>query len=138
MVTRGKFAAVAVVLLVGSVTVLASDAKGWYDACCDSREFHFTEFPEHGAGDELRVQISTGRLPLEVMPDEWLGSEFKVTGRRCDRAGKCEEATRADLRIQRVTERHISGRYLADFKGQHLEGKFTVKYWPRHPRCICE
>ncbi len=134
-----KVIAVAVVLLAGSAIMLAADAKGWYDVCCDATEFHFSQLPENAAGKELRVRLSTGtRLPLDAMPDEWLGAHWKVTGRRCDSAGNCEEAIKADFKMERVTKRHVSGRYLADFNGQHLEGQFTVKYRQRHPLCICE
>lgn len=85
------------------------------------------------------MRLSTGmRLHLELMPDEWLGSSFKVTGQRCDPAGNCEEAIKADLRVHKVTRTHISGRYTADFNGQHLEDEFTVKYRQRRPLCICE
>lgn len=124
---------------MSSSTVLAVDAKGWYDDCCDLTEFHFTQFQGRAAGEELRVRLSMGRrLPLEGMLNEWLGAHWTVNGRRCDHAGNCVEAAKADLQLQKVTNRHIFGRYVADFNGQHLEGQFAVKYRRKVPPCICE
>jgi hypothetical protein len=126
------------ILLASSATILAADTKGWYDICCDSTEFHFTQFPGYAAGEELRVRISTHNLPLGEVLNTWWGTHWTVTGRRCDHAGNCKDATKADIQVQRVTKRHVWGRYVADFNGQHLEGQFTVKYRQRRPLCICE
>ena len=89
------------------------------------------------------MRLSTGMpLPLkavmQAMLDEWLGSHFKVTGQRCDHAGKCESTIKADLQLQRVAKSLVSGKYRADFNGQHFEGQFAVKYRKRSPLCLCE
>jgi hypothetical protein len=133
-----KFIAVAVVLLGCSATSFAVDAKGWYDNCCDTTEFHFTRFPERAGAEELRLTLSRGGLPLVEVPDTWWGTVGRVSGRRCDHSGNCEDAIKADLQVLRVTKSYVSGKYVADFNGRHLEGQFTVKYRRRHPVCICE
>jgi hypothetical protein len=134
--------AIFMVLLVGSAASFAADAKGWYDNCCDMTEFHFTRFPEQAGKDngedDLRVTLFRGRLPLVEVPDTWWGTMGKVTGRKCDHGGNCEEAIKADLQVLRVTKSHIWGIYVVDFNNRHLEGRFNVKYRQRRPVCICE
>jgi hypothetical protein len=135
-----KFAFVAAVLIVSSATLLAADTKGWYDEGCTLMEFHFTRFPGQTAGEELRVQMPTGvyQVRPERLLGDWLGITRSVKGRRCDHSGNCEEAIKADIQAQRVAKRRISGRYMADFKGQHLEGQFTAKYRKISPAPLCE
>ena len=135
-----EFIAVAMVLLIGSATSFAADAKGWYDSCCDITEFHFTRFPGRAgqSEEELRVSLFRGRLPLVEVPNTWWGTIGKVTGRTCDHGGNCEEAIKADLQVLWVTKNRVSGRYVVDFNKRHLEGQFNVKYRQRRPVCICE
>ena len=101
-------------------------------------EFHFTRFPGSAAGEELQVRLVRGRLPLVEVPDTWWGTIGKVTGRRCDHAGNCAEAIKADLQVLKVTKKYVSGKYVADFNGRNLEGQFSVKYRQKRPLCICE
>jgi hypothetical protein len=148
-----KFSAVAVILLISSANMSAADAKGWYQYCCSSREFHFTRFSGRAKGEELRVRLEVGGMgagfPLDSLPDTWWGQtgSGSVTGWRCNSAGKCEEAVKADIQVHKVTRRHVlwkyfpehaAGKYVIDLNSRHLEGEFAVKERRRRPPCICE
>ena len=135
MTRIGELAALVVILTVSAMPAFAGDAQGWYDYCCSTTDFHFTEFPGQTSGDELRLELDRGPLPLVADPEIWWGH---VKGKRCAQSGKCEEATKADIQIIRATKRRLFGKYIADFNGQHFEGQFSVKYRKRHPLCICE
>jgi len=52
--------------------------------------------------------------------------------------GKCEAATHARIWLDKgdAKDKRVSGKYDVDFGGQHLEGKFLVKY--RKQDWICE
>jgi len=68
--------------------------------------------------------------PQEVWED--------VSAERCFSTGKCEAATHARIWLDKgdAKDKHVSGKYDVDFGGQHLEGKFLVKY--RKQDWICE
>jgi hypothetical protein len=53
-----------------------------------------------------------------------------VYGKRCTSAGQCEAATRARIWRDKGTpkDKRVSGKYEVDFGGQHLTGKFLVRY----------
>ncbi len=85
------------------------------------------------------MRLSTGLyVPLAGLVGDWLGTHWQVIGRQCDRTGNCEEAIKSDLQLQKVIKKHVLGKYVADFKGQHLDGQFDVKYRRRRPIPICE
>lgn len=134
MPTACKFAFCLIALFSCGALAYAADAKGWSDSCCEVTNFHFTDFPGRASGEELRLRLQTGfPLLLETMPHAWWGH---VEGQRCTRDGKCEEI-KADLQVQKVSKKHVSGKYVADFDGQHLAGQFSVKRHHKGPPCHC-
>ena len=129
-----------VVILAIALPSAAARAKGWYHTTCDSAEIHLTTFPEHSSGEDLQLSLRTSFPGLNILlsqPDLWLGQISKVTGRRCDRAGRCSGATRADFQVTSQTKRRISGRYRMDFDGEHLEGEFLAHY-RKGAQIVCE
>ena len=87
------------------------------------------------------MRLSTQRVPLGaylqgVQGDDWLVAE----GKRCSNVGKCEEASRAKIRLNEMkgSMKHVLGEYALDFGSQHLEGQFVVKYRKHNPPPICE
>jgi hypothetical protein len=129
----------AVILLALSASTFAHDAKGWYDGCCQTTDFHFTHFAASAAGRELRLRLVTN-LPISPEPDLWWGKDRlgSVTAQRCDKTGQCDQATKADIQLLKFSSRHALGKYWADFSGEHIEGRFSVKYRKRVPLCVCE
>ncbi|MFY9676945.1 MAG: hypothetical protein WB817_09190 [Terriglobales bacterium] len=136
MVTLRKLV---LILLALSAPAFADDTKGWYDGCCQMMDFHFTHFAASAAGGELRLQLKTS-LPISPQPDIWWGKDRvgSVTAQRCNKAGQCNEATRADIQLLKFSRRRAWGKYWADFSGEHIEGEFSVKYRKRVPLCTCE
>lgn len=133
---------VMMVILVTALPSVAVDTKGWYRSYCDGAEIHLTNFPGHSSGEEFQLSLRTsfpGPSPEAhwTHSDLWMGEVSKVTGRRCNRAGKCDDATHADFQVTTQAKRHISGRYRIDFNAQHLEGEFSVHY-RKGPIHICE
>ena len=134
-----ELAALVVVLITSVKPAFASDAKGWYEGCCNTVDFHIVEFKGRAPGEELRVRMhSGGYLQLMAYPDLWCSEVATIKGQRCNRAEKCEDGTRADIQVLKATKRRISGKYIVDFNRQHFEGQFSAKYRKRHPQCICE
>ncbi|MGB7280848.1 MAG: hypothetical protein WBE13_01195 [Candidatus Acidiferrum sp.] len=70
--------------------------------------------------------------PQEVWED--------VFAERCLSDGKCELATHARIWLDkgRPNDKHVSGKYDVEFGGQHLEGRFLVKYHKEKTVWLCE
>ena len=118
------------VLLSVSVT-FAEDAKGWYEGCCDIAVLHFTSYPGQTSGKAL--QIRHGGMPTHLLAGEgW----YRVQGKLCDLAGKCEQASKAEIRVERATHKRVTGLYAVDVGGLHLTAHFSLKH--KGTRCICE
>jgi len=139
MTRISELAALVVALITSVMPAFAGDAKGWYEGCCTTVDFHIVEFPGRAPGEELRLRMhSGGYLQLMAYPDLWWSKVATIKGQRCTRADKCEDGTGADIQVLKATKRRITGKYVVDFNGQHFEGQFSVKYRKRHPQCICE
>jgi hypothetical protein len=117
----------------------AADAKGWVEEDCMGSIFHFTKIDGTSISQEINLRLNCGsRIPLELCitePGPWV-----VQAKRCSADGKCEEATQAKVWLNKGNGkiRRISGRYSVDFRGQHLEGQFTVKCRKHKKPYICE
>jgi hypothetical protein len=117
----------------------AADAKGWVEEDCMGSIFHFTKIDGTSISQEINLRLYCGsRIPLELCitePGPWV-----VQAKRCSADGKCEEATQAKVWLNKGNGkiRRISGRYSVDFRGQHLEGQFTVKCRKHKKPYICE
>jgi len=140
MTARGRL--IVAVILATALPSVAVDTKGWYYSYCDSAEIHLTTFPGQHIGNELRLSVHTsfpGPSPqiLWSHPGLWMGQMSKVKGRRCDRTGKCDDATHADFEVTGQTKRHISGRYHVEFDAQYLGGEFSASY-RKGPSRTCE
>jgi hypothetical protein len=141
----GKALLLALILFARQPRLFAVDAKGWYQSYCDRADFHFTLFPGAGRGEELEVKISTptpGLSPHLIwssgLPDAWMSKVGAVTARNCKRDAQCEDGSRADILVEKITGRRAFGKYRADFPGRHLEGQFSTKYKKSNPQHICE
>jgi hypothetical protein len=115
--------------------MFGADAKGWCQICCDTADFHFTKFSPNPASQELRLRLETGNLRLVPAPGLWWGH---VKGQLCARDGKCEEAVKADIQVEKMTSRRVWGKYVVDFENQHFEGDFSARFHTHVPVCICE
>jgi hypothetical protein len=124
---------------------LLADATGWVEQGCTFTIFHITKnaLP---VGQELILRLHTELTPLGVLP---LGAYLQgpqantlltVQGERCFRAGNCDEASRAAIWLDAMkgNVKSIYGRYAVDVGGQHVEGRFVVKYRKIKPLGICE
>jgi hypothetical protein len=123
-------------VLVASTLARAADARGWYDPGCGGAMFHLMGLPGQPPVQEFVLRLSTGNLAFNyylVGPHWW-----DVTAQDCSKAGDCGEATKAKLQFQKIGRRHVSGEYQIDFKGQHLEGQYQVKYRHKGGPYICE
>jgi hypothetical protein len=43
--------AILVAVLVGTITLFATDIKGWSDSCCETTTFHVADFPGLARGE---------------------------------------------------------------------------------------
>ncbi len=127
-----------IVFPAAAVPALAGEAKGWYDGCCEQTDFHFTSVPGAIADGELRMRVRIPRLPLVPTPDVWLSKLGEVKGQWCVSLDSCEDVTMADIQVQRSSKKRLWGKYVVDFNGHHLEGRFSVRFRKRVPECICE
>jgi hypothetical protein len=138
----GSHSRVLVIVIFAALPSMATDAKGWYRSYCDGAEIHLTTFPNSSKGEELQLSLRTSfpSPPPEAywtQPDLWMDDVAKVTGRRCKKAGKCDEATHTDFRVMRQTKSKLFGKYRIDFGDQQLDGEFSVHY-RAGPLHICE
>jgi hypothetical protein len=124
--------------LVAAVPAFAGEAKGWYDGCCWTTDFHFTSVPGPISEGELRMRVRIPGIQLTPAPDVWWSKLGEVKGQWCASPDHCEDATMADIQVLKGSKRRLWGKYIVDFKGHHLEGRFSVRYRKRVPLCICE
>jgi hypothetical protein len=120
--------------------LFARGSKGWVEEDCSGATFHIIK-TNASADQELVLRLSTAGVPLGaylqgVQSDDWLVAQ----GRLCSSVGKCEEASRAKIRlnVMKGSMKHVSGEYALDFGSQHLGGQFVVKYQKHNPPPICE
>lgn len=138
MTATFKFASIVFMLVVVS-SASAQDAKGWFEENCDGATFHLTKIA--GRSDDQRLELFfRTRVPFRSYPT---GSEWRdVYAERCPASGKCEwvvTAVNAKMQFQERTKRIVSGKYVVDLNGKHLEGRFRVKErFLKHPSRICE
>jgi hypothetical protein len=125
-------------LQTNQLQLLAADAIGRFEPDCGGVTFHMTKFGGMKAGEELVFRIYGGPLPwwTYLPKNDWKD----VYGERCMAANKCEDATRARIWMGNTQpdSKTISGKYEIDFGGQHLEGRFLLKYHKHKPLVICE
>jgi hypothetical protein len=134
MIVCLRFTLVALILQVSSSTLVVADNKDWFDNDCNGTTFHLAKSDDR---EQLVFRLSLGNLPFvpELMAEEWLD----VAGQRCSGDGKCEGATHARVwLVKKKGIKRVSGKYEADFGGQHLEGQFVAKYQKHRPMLICE
>jgi hypothetical protein len=109
--------------------------KGSYDFGCDSYTFRLLAPRAATPHAELRLQLRWrgGLYPPSFENSGWIGVEAK----RCSSQDQCEEATKGQIRFERIRKR-ITGGFRVEFANQHEEGRFKVKYHHTGPRMICE
>jgi hypothetical protein len=106
----------------------ASNASGRFSPHCDGASFYLSQVDGLSGAQKLILNMSHYALswwiyrPQEVWED--------VHAARCTSAGQCEAATHARIWLDKgkPDDKRVSGKYEVDFGGQHLEGKFLVKY----------
>jgi hypothetical protein len=116
----------------------AKAASGWFSPHCDGASFYMSKVDGLLSGQKLIMTIRHYALswwnyrPQEVWED--------VSAERCLPDGKCELATHARIWLDKgkPDDKHVSGKYDVDFGGQHLEGKFLVKYRKEKTAWLCE
>ena len=134
MIVCLRFALVVLILQVGSSTPVVADNKDWFDRDCSGTTFHLAKSDDR---EQLVFRLSLGNLPFvpELLAEEWLD----VAGQRCRGDGKCEGSTHARVwLVKQKGIKRVSGKYEADFGGQHLEGQFLATYRKHKPTLICE
>jgi hypothetical protein len=119
-----------------STLLAAQNASGWFSPHCDGASFYLSKVGGLPSGQKLNLNMRHYGLPWwNYRPQEvW----EDVSAERCFAARKCEAATRARIWLDKgdAKDKRVSGKYDVDFGGQHLEGKFLVKY--RKQDWICE
>jgi hypothetical protein len=116
----------------------AKNASGWFTPHCDGASFYLCNVSGLPPGQKLNLNMRHYALswgiyrPQEVWED--------VYAERCSPAGKCEEATRARIWLDRGSpkDKRVLGKYDVDFGGQHFEGQFLVRYRKEKQDYICE
>jgi len=130
---------VAIVVQACPSTLLAAqDASGWFSPHCDGASFYLSKVNGLSSEQELILNMRHYALswwsyrPQEVWED--------VHAEQCISAGKCQAATHARIWLSKgnPSDKRVSGEYEADFGGQHLSGKFLVKYRKEKTASICE
>jgi|SRR5271163_393098 len=117
----------------------AADGKGWVEEDCMGSVFHLTKIDGIAISPEIILRLNCGsRIPLALCMTE--AAPYEVQGKRCSGDGKCEEATQAKVWLNKGKGKikSVSGRYIVDFNGQHLEGQFMVSYRKNRTHLICE
>jgi hypothetical protein len=132
MTTLRSGALIWCVLFLSPLSALATDAKGWLDACCYTTTFRL-QVP--GQPGEIRLRLATGNLMFNpyFVGTDWWGAEAQ----RCSKTGQCEELSPAKLQFQKISKR-VLGNYVVEFKDGRVEGRFSAKYHHHGPLCICE
>jgi hypothetical protein len=134
-----KLGFLALVLQCCSLTLLAAKAaSGWFSPHCDGASFYLSKVDGLPAGQKLILTVRQYALswwncsPREVWED--------VSAERCFSGGKCELAAHARIWLDKgnPTDKRVSGKYDANFAGQHLEGSFLVKYRKENAAWLCE
>jgi hypothetical protein len=90
------------------------------------------------SGQQLNLNIRHYALPWwNYRPEEVWEDVF---AERCFSAGKCEVATHARIWLDKgdPNDKHVLGKYHVDFGGEHLEGRFFVKYRKEKTIWLCE
>jgi hypothetical protein len=109
--------------------------KGTYDANCESYTFRLPEPRAATSESELRLMLHWrgGLYPPAFESAGWID----VQAKRCSKSDQCEEATKGQIRFERIGKR-ITGGFRIEFANDREEGKFKVKYHHTGPRMICE
>src|SRR5438552_9797306 len=119
-----------------SMSLAAHNASGLFSPLCDGALFYLSKVDGLPPGQKLNLRMYHHALPWwNYRPQEvW----EDVYAERCLSPGKCETATHARIWLDKgdPKDKRVSGKYEVDFGGQHLEGKFLVKY--RKQDSICE
>jgi hypothetical protein len=121
-----------------SISLAAKAASGWFSPHCDGASFYLSKI--NGLPSEWQLILNTRHFALpwwNYRPQEVWEDVF---AKRCFSAGKCEAATHARIWLDKgkPNDKHVSGKYDVDFGGQHLEGKFLVKYRKEKTLWLCE
>lgn len=132
-----RFALIAALLHAGASMSFAA-AQGWFEDDCSGATLNITKFAQASGGQVLVLRWNSSHIPVALLAGEgWLD----VKGKRCASTSTCEEAIETKISITDVKRsgKRISGKYAADFGGQHLEEQFVVKYRKhKGPPFICE
>jgi hypothetical protein len=142
MTAHFRFVLIALSLQVCPSSLFAADITGWFDTDCSGVTFHIMKIDAVPAGQELVLRLSTGHIP--ILPFLLTGADWwDVHGERRYGVNELEQATQAKIWLDKPSKNRkhisrISGRYTVDLKGQHLEGRFEVKYRKPKNLIICE
>jgi hypothetical protein len=127
-----------VLQLCPSVMLAAKPASGRYTPHCQGAFFFLTKVDGLGSQQTLNLYSFARGLSFtwQAAQEAW----EDVTAERCTASGSCEQATRAKIWLDRSnpSDKQVSGKYDVTFQGQHLEGKFRVKYLKEKGAWICE
>jgi len=141
MTAHFRFVLIALILQVCPSSLFAADITGWFETDCSGVTFHIMKIDAVPVGQELDLQLRTGYAPqvqLYMTGADW----FDVESQLCSGVGKCEEASSAKVWLDKGKRgefpSHISGKYTVEFREQHLEGHFEVKYRKPKNLIICE
>ncbi len=121
MSMRATFWLVAVVIVTAS-SALAQDEKGWFEGYCDGTSFYLREFAAQTETQDLRFFFRSS-LGFTLFP---MGPDWRDTS-LCIPDGDCDGTAKAKMQFLEHRKRHLSGRYVIDFKGKHWEGRFELK-----------
>lgn len=119
----------ALLLQVCPSTLLAvRNGSGWFSPHCDGASFYLSKVDGLPSGQKLNLNMRHYALSWwnyrrqEVWEDVYAERYFS--------AGKYEVAIHARIWLDKgdAKDKRVSVKYDVDFGGQHLEGKFLVKY----------
>jgi len=121
-----------------STLLAAKNASGWFTPHCDGASFYLSNVDGLPSEQKLNLNMRHYALPWwNYRPQEvW----EDVHAERCLSARKCEAATHARIWLDKgdPNDKRVSGKYAVEFGGQHLEGRFLVKYRKEKTAWICE
>jgi hypothetical protein len=135
MSLRWRLALVALVIMAAS-SALAQDEKGWFEGYCDGASFYLRNFAAQTRTQNMTFFFRSPGMPLDfhlfsMGPDWWDVS-------LCVPNSECDETAKAKMQFLEHGKKHLSGRYVVDFKGEHWEGSFELKErFHKHPVRLC-
>jgi hypothetical protein len=108
--------------LLGTASVSAQEAKGWFEEFCNGASFHFTMFAGRPDHQEIALWLES-RIAFKLYPTgtDWIDVQLCDVGQTCDKSAK------AKLQFLERRKNLLSGRYVVDVNGEHREGRFAVK-----------